>query len=54
MGQTEEAFTHYRSVFGGELTALQRMSDIPADPARPLLPEHERDLVMHVELPILG
>lgn len=54
MGNTEEAFTHYKSVFGGEFTTFQRMSDVPPDPAQPALPEHEQNLVMHVELPILG
>ena len=29
MGTTEEAFNHYASVFGGELTALQRFGEIP-------------------------
>ena len=54
MGQTEEAFTMYKSVFGGELTSFQRMSEVPADPTQPALPEREQNLVMHVELPILG
>lgn len=51
MGTTEEAFSFYREVFGGELTSLQRMRDVPDGPP---LPEHERDLVMHAELSILG
>jgi PhnB protein len=54
MGDTEQAFTFYKSVFGTEFTAFQRMSDVPADPDRPPLPEHEQHLVMHVELPILA
>jgi len=49
-GNTEEAFEFYRSVFGGEFLALQRMRDMPAFE----LPEHERDLLMHVALPLLG
>ena len=53
MGNTEEAFTHYRSVFGGDFTTFQRMSDVPPGPDQPPLPEHERDKVMHVELPIV-
>lgn len=51
MGTAEEAFGFYREVFGGEFTAFQRMAAVPDGPA---LPEHERDLVMHVALPILG
>ncbi len=54
MGDTEEAFARYRSVFGGEYTSLQRMSDVPPMPDQPPLPDNERDKIMHVELPILG
>ncbi len=55
MGQTEEAFLFYRSVFGTDfLTPISRMGEMPADPAMPPLPEAEKNMVMHVELPILG
>jgi len=48
-GNTEEAFNFYKSVFGGEFLALQRFKDTPeADK----IPEHERDKIMHVALPI--
>lgn len=47
-GNAEEAFRFYQSVFGGELF-LQRMSDTPEAEN---LPENERNLVMHVALPI--
>jgi PhnB protein len=53
-GNTEEAFNAYKSVFGGEFAAFQRMSEVPSGPDSPELPENERDKVMHVELPILG
>jgi PhnB protein len=49
-GTAEEAFKFYRSVFGGDFAVLQRFKDMPAG-ERPL-PEHERDKVMHVALPI--
>lgn len=53
--QTEAAFLFYRAVFGTEFTApLQRFSDMPPAPGQPPLPEADRNLVMHVELPILG
>lgn len=52
MGQTEAAFNRYRDVFGGELN-LQRMGDVPPDPNGPQLTEAEKNLVMHVELPII-
>src|SRR6267142_1360083 len=52
---TEQAFLFYRSVFGGEFpTPIHRFCDIPANPGQPPLPEADRNLVMHVELPILG
>jgi len=52
---TEAAFRFYRSAFGTEFTApIARFSDIPPQPDQPPLAEADRDLVMHVELPILG
>jgi PhnB protein len=48
-GKTEEAFQFYKSVFGGDFQTMQRMSETPfADK----LPAHERNLIMHVALPI--
>lgn len=55
MGQTELAFNFYKSVFKTEfLSPMQRMCDIPKQPGSPELPENEKNMVMHVELPILG
>jgi PhnB protein len=52
---TEEAFLFYRSVFQTEFTApIARFKDIPASPDQPPLADADRDLVMHVELPIMG
>jgi len=54
MGDTEEAFTFYASVFGTEFSVpIMRMGDMPPPPGAPGLPEHELAKVMHVELPIL-
>ena len=54
MGDTEEAFTFYASVFGTEFSVpIMRMGDMPPPPDAPGLPEHELAKVMHVELPIL-
>ena len=45
----------YRSVFGGDFSEpIHRFSEIPATPGQPPLPESDKNLVMHVELPILG
>ena len=49
MGNTEQAFEFYRSVFGGEFTTLDRMGAIPGMP----LTEEDKAKVMHVALPIL-
>ncbi len=54
-GDAEEAFEFYAGVFGTELLApIQRMGDVPSDPNRPAMPEGEKRLVMHAELPILA
>ena len=48
-GNTEEAFTFYKSVFGGEFITLQRYSEIPdGDKMTP----SEQEKIMHVALPI--
>lgn len=49
MGNTEQAFEFYRSVFGSEFTTLDRMGAIPGMP----LTEEDQGKVMHVALPIL-
>ncbi|MHB1511565.1 MAG: SRPBCC domain-containing protein [Acidimicrobiales bacterium] len=55
MGNTEEAFNFYKSVFGTEFLApISRMSDMPPSPGQPALSEAEKGMVMHVELPILA
>ncbi|RYE26241.1 MAG: VOC family protein [Sphingobacteriaceae bacterium] len=47
-GEAEEAFKFYQSVFGGEL-AIRRMSSAPG---LEHLPEEEKNLVLHISLPI--
>ena len=55
MGNTEEAFNFYKSVFGTDFLApISRMGDMPHSPGQPELSEAEREMVMHVELPILA
>ncbi|MEB3223959.1 MAG: VOC family protein [Candidatus Sericytochromatia bacterium] len=52
-GTTEAAFAFYREVFGTEYAQpIQRMGAAPA--GGPPLSEAEQQLVLHVELPILG
>jgi PhnB protein len=55
MGNTEEAFTFYASIFGTEFQGpVTHMGDMPADPNMPALSDDEKQMVMHIELPILG
>ncbi len=52
---TEAAFNFYKSVFKTEFaTPIGRFKDIPAQPGQPPLSETDKNLVMHVALPILG
>jgi len=52
---TEEAFNFYKSVFGGEfIGGISRFSDIPPLDGMPLIAEADKNLVMHIVLPILG
>lgn len=54
-GNAEEAFNHYKKVFGTEFSApMIRMKDMPPHDGAPALPEAEQNKVMHVALPILG
>ncbi|MEK7188001.1 MAG: VOC family protein [Patescibacteria group bacterium] len=51
---TEEAFTFYKSVFGGEFQGgIHRMGEVPPQPDKPLA-EADKNLVMHIALPITG
>lgn len=53
--QTEEAFNFYRTVFGGDFVGgIHRFSEVPPQPGQPALAEEDKNLVMHIMLPILG
>ena len=52
---TEEAFNFYKSVFGTEFVGgIARFGDIPAQEGQPAMSDADRQLVMNVQLPILG
>ncbi len=54
-GDAEEAFNHYKNVFGTEFLApIMRMKDAPPNPPMPPLSDEDKEKVMHVGLPILG
>ncbi|MFN3188532.1 MAG: VOC family protein [Candidatus Paceibacteria bacterium] len=53
--QTEAAFTFYQSIFGGEFEGgISRFGDVPAGEDMPPLSEEDKNLVMHMSLPLLG
>jgi PhnB protein len=49
-GNAEEAFTFYKSVFGGEFAKIMRFKDL-ASPEFPVA-EKEANKIMHIALPI--
>jgi uncharacterized glyoxalase superfamily protein PhnB/uncharacterized protein YndB with AHSA1/START domain len=55
-GNTEEAFTFYKSVFKTAFSGkgIQRFEDIPADSSHPPVAESIKKMVLHVELPLIG
>jgi len=53
---TMEAFNYYKSVFGGEFGGggIARFSDMPPSVEMPSLADADKNLIMHIELTILG
>lgn len=53
---TEEAFNFYKSVFGGDFVdgTINRFGEIPLQKGMLPITEEDKNLVMHVALPILG
>ncbi len=51
-GNTEEAFNFYKSIFGGEFQAIQRLSDMPADEGLPPMPASGKNKIIHISLPL--
>ncbi|MEZ4793849.1 MAG: VOC family protein [Gelidibacter sp.] len=49
-GNAEEAFTFYRSVFGGEFTKIIRFKDLSSPEFT--VAENEANKIMHIALPI--
>jgi PhnB protein len=50
-GNAEEAFNHYKSIFGGEFITIQRYKDTPEAGE---VAEKDKDKIMHIALPIDG
>ena len=53
---TEEAFNFYKSIFGGEFSGngVARFGDFPPPEGAPQISEDDKNLIMHIELPITG
>lgn len=51
LGNCEEAFDFYKSVFGGEFTRVARFSDMPSD-GDIGVPAEYGNKIMHISLPI--
>lgn len=49
MGRTEEAFSFYRSVFGGRFSIFQRFRDVPGGEK---MSASDQEKIMHISLPI--
>jgi PhnB protein len=49
-GNAEEAFTFYKSVFGGEFVKIIRFKDLSSPEFQ--VPENEANKIMHIALPI--
>ena len=53
--QTEEAFNFYKTVFQTEFEgAINRLGQVPPQEGQPPLAEEDKNLIMHIVLPILG
>lgn len=53
--ETEEAFNFYKQVFGTEFIGkISRFSEVPTQEGQPPMKEEDKNLVMNVQLPILG
>ncbi len=48
-GNAEEVFSFYKSVLGGELTALIRYKEVPESNK---VPEKDKEKIMHISLPV--
>ena len=49
-GNAEEAFTFYKSVFGGEFTKIVRFKELASEDFQ--IPENEANKIMYIGLPI--
>jgi PhnB protein len=51
-GNCREAFEFYKNAFGGDFSSVSTFGDMPPQENVPPLPDHEKDKIMHMSLPI--
>ncbi len=52
---TEEAFNFYKTVFGTEFVGeITRLSSVPPQEGQPPMKEEDKNLIIHIALPILA
>lgn len=49
-GNTEEAFSFYKSVFGGDFASVVRFKDMPMQGVK--IPKKDENKIMHISLPV--
>lgn len=52
LGNTEEVFNFYKSVFGGEFATVMRYGDLQGQEGCENMPEADKNKIMHIALPI--
>jgi PhnB protein len=52
IGNCEDAFSFYKSVFGGEFQYVGRFKDMPQQEGMPPMPKEAEEKIMHISLPI--
>lgn len=52
LGNTEEVFNFYKTIFGGEFAALMRFGDMQGQEGCENLPDEDKEKIMHIALPL--
>lgn len=52
LGNTEEVFNFYKSVFGGEFAAVMRFGDMQGQEGCENMSDEDKEKIMHIALPI--
>ena len=51
-GNCRQAFNFYKYAFGGDFSSVSTFAEMPPQENMPPLPDHEKDKIMHMSLPI--